>query len=125
MWARVERLAASPGGIRSLMRILGEIDVRCVLPSVAIPTLVLHAEGDFFPVEISRYLAEHIPRARWVELKGVDHYPWFGSVDPLVAEIEECMGWATSTRSTKGNKRRSPSTASCLQALYNRAPLFG
>jgi class 3 adenylate cyclase/pimeloyl-ACP methyl ester carboxylesterase len=91
MWARVERLAASPGGIRSLLRILGEIDVRCVLPSVAVPTLVLHAEGDVFPLEISRYLAEHIPGARWVELKGVDHYPWFGSVDPVVAEIEEFL----------------------------------
>lgn len=91
MWARVERLAASPGGIRSLLRILGEIDVRCVLPSVAVPTLVLHAEGDNFPLEISRYLAEHIPGARWVELKGVDHYPWFGSVEPVVAEIEEFL----------------------------------
>jgi len=90
-WARVERLAASPGGIRSLYRILGEIDVRCVLQSVAVPTLVLHAEGDVFPLEISRYLAEHIPGARWVELKGLDHYPWFGSVDPVVAEIEEFL----------------------------------
>ena len=91
LWAKMERLAASPGGIRSLMRILGEIDVRCVLPSVAVPTLVLHATGDLFPVEVSRYLAEHIPGARWVELKGVDHYPWFGCVDPLVAEIEEFL----------------------------------
>jgi class 3 adenylate cyclase len=73
------------------MRIVGEIDVRCVLPSVAVPTLVLHPEGDLFPVEISRYLAERIPGARLVELKGVDHYPWFGSVDPLVAEIEEFL----------------------------------
>jgi class 3 adenylate cyclase len=44
-----------------------------------------------FPVEIGRYLADHIPGARWVELKGVDHYPWFGSVDALVAEIEEFL----------------------------------
>lgn len=91
LWARIERLAASPGGIRSLVQILGEIDVRCVLPSVAVPTLVFHAVGDFLPPEISKFLAEHIPGARWVELKGVDHYPWFGSVDALVAEIEEFL----------------------------------
>jgi len=91
LWARMERLAVSPAGIRSLLRILGDIDVRCVLQSVAVPTLVLHAEGDVFPLEISRYVAEHIPGARWAELKGVDHYPWFGSVDPVVDEIEEFL----------------------------------
>src|SRR3989449_5184152 len=91
LWAKVERLSASPGGMRSLIRLIHEVDVRCVLPTVKVPTLVLHAEGDIFPLEISKYLAEHIPGARWVELKGVDHYPWFGSVDSLVAEIEEFL----------------------------------
>jgi class 3 adenylate cyclase len=91
LWAKVERLSASPGGIRSLGQLLAEVDVRCVLPTVKVPTLVLHAEGDTFPVEISKYFAQHIPGARWVELKGVDHYPWFGSVDSLVAEIEEFL----------------------------------
>jgi len=91
LWAKVERLSASPGGIRSLIQLIHEVDVRCVLPTVKVPTLVLHAEGDIFPLEISKYLAEHIPGARWVELKGVDHYPWFGPVDSLVAEIEEFL----------------------------------
>jgi pimeloyl-ACP methyl ester carboxylesterase len=91
LWARAERLSTSPGGMRSLLRLIGEVDVRCVLPSVAVPTLVFHAEGDFLPLEISRYLVDHIPGARWVELKGVDHYPWFGSVDQLVDEIEEFL----------------------------------
>jgi class 3 adenylate cyclase/alpha-beta hydrolase superfamily lysophospholipase len=91
LWAKVERLSASPGGFRSLAQHIAEVDVRCVLPTVKVPTLVLHAERDIFPVEISKYFAHHIPGARWLELKGVDHYPWFGSVDLLVAEIEEFL----------------------------------
>jgi class 3 adenylate cyclase/alpha-beta hydrolase superfamily lysophospholipase len=91
LWAKVERLSASPGGFKSLAQHLAEIDVRCVLPAVKVPTLVLHPEHDVFPVETSKYLAQHIPGARWLELKGVDHYPWFGSVGSLVAEIEEFL----------------------------------
>ena len=91
LWGKVERMSASPGGLRSLLQLIGEIDVRCVLPTVKVPTLVLHAEGEKFPLEVSKYLAEHIPGARWVELKGVDHYPWFGSVDGLLAELKEFL----------------------------------
>lgn len=91
LWAKVERLSASPGGLRSLLQVLSKVDVRSVLPTVNVPTLVLHAEGDNLPLEVSRYLAQCIPGARWVELKGVDHYPWFGSVDTLVAEIAEFL----------------------------------
>jgi class 3 adenylate cyclase len=89
LWARTERLSVSPGGLQSLREVLEEIDVRCALPSVRVPTLVLHAEGDFLDAGMSKYLADHIPGARLVELKGVDHYPWFGDVDGLVAEVEE------------------------------------
>jgi class 3 adenylate cyclase/alpha-beta hydrolase superfamily lysophospholipase len=91
LWAKVERLSASPGGFRSLAQHVAEVDVRCVLPAVKVPTLVLHAEHEFLPVEISKYFAQQIPGARWLELKGVDHYPWFGSVDLLVAEIAEFL----------------------------------
>jgi class 3 adenylate cyclase len=91
LWAKMERLSVSPGGLRSLLRILREIDVRSVLPSVAVPTLVFHAEGELHPVEMVRYLADHIPGARFRELSGVDHYPWFGSVEQMVAEIEEFL----------------------------------
>ena len=91
LWAKVERLAASPGGFESLAQHLAEVDVRSVLPAVKVPTLVLHAEHDFFPVEMSKYFAQQIAGARWLELKGVDHYPWFGSVDSLVAEIAEFL----------------------------------
>jgi class 3 adenylate cyclase len=90
LWAKVERLSASPGGLRSLLQLIGEVDIRCVLPSIKVPTLVVRTQGDAFPLEISKYLVEHIPEARWIEL-GVDHYPWFGSVDSLVAEVEEFL----------------------------------
>jgi class 3 adenylate cyclase len=91
LWGKAERLSMSPGGLRALLRILRDIDVRCVLPSVRAPTLVIHGEGEFLSADISRYFAEHIDGARWVELPGIDHYPWFGSVEPLVAEIEEFL----------------------------------
>jgi class 3 adenylate cyclase len=96
LWARIERLSMSPGGFRALCQIVLDIDVRAVLPSVRVPTLVLHAEGDVYPVAVARYVADHIPGARWVHLPGVDHYPWFGSMDELLAEIEEFL---TGTRS--------------------------
>jgi pimeloyl-ACP methyl ester carboxylesterase len=89
LWAKAERLAVSPGGLQALLEILAEIDVRTVLRSVPAPTLVLHAERDHFTAEICRYFADQIPGARFVEVEDTDHYPWFGSVDRLVAEVEE------------------------------------
>jgi pimeloyl-ACP methyl ester carboxylesterase len=91
LWGRAERLAMSPGGFVALSEILWEIDVRAALPSVRVPTLVLHAAGDFFPPAISRYFADHIAGARFTELEDMDHYPWFGSTDRLVAEVEEFL----------------------------------
>jgi pimeloyl-ACP methyl ester carboxylesterase len=70
-FARLERLSASPGTAIKLMRMNGEIDVRAVLPSIQAPTLVLHRPDDgLVDVRHSRYLAEHIPGARYVELPG-------------------------------------------------------
>jgi pimeloyl-ACP methyl ester carboxylesterase len=73
-FARLERLAASPGALRLLFDMAGETDVRDVLPSIAAPTLVLHRrEDEAIDVRHSRYLAEHIPDARYVELEGRDN----------------------------------------------------
>ena len=53
-----------------------EIDIRDVLPAIRVPTLVVHRAGDrVIPVEAGRYLAEHIPDAKYVELAGSDHLP--------------------------------------------------
>jgi class 3 adenylate cyclase len=87
---RLERLAASPATIRRIMDLIGEFDVRDVLPSIRVPTLVMHRKGDaFIKIEHSRYIAEHIPGARYVELEGTDNMFSLGDSDALLGEIEE------------------------------------
>jgi class 3 adenylate cyclase len=90
-WAgRLERLAASPSTIRRIMDLIGEFDVRDVLPSIRVPTLVMHRRDDsFIKIEHSRYLAEHIPGARYVELEGSDNMFSLGDSEALLGEIEE------------------------------------
>ena len=79
---RLERLAASPGAAAMLARMNGDIDVRHVLPSINVPTLVLHRRGELVvPVDEGRFIAEHIPGAKFVELDGVDHWPWLADAD--------------------------------------------
>ena len=69
-----------------------EIDIRDILPSIRVPTLILHREGDrLINIENSRYMATRIPDAKYVELKGVDHLPWFGDSDTVLGEIEEFL----------------------------------
>jgi pimeloyl-ACP methyl ester carboxylesterase/class 3 adenylate cyclase len=90
--ATYRRLAASPGAAVAVMQMNKEIDVRPVLPAVRVPTLILHRTGDRVTrVEQARYLAEHVPGARLVELPGIDHIPWVGDADVLVDEIEEFL----------------------------------
>jgi pimeloyl-ACP methyl ester carboxylesterase len=92
-FGRLERAVASPGAILALMRANYEIDVRHLLPSIAVPTLVLHREGDsLIPIASGRYLAEHIPGAKYVELPGVDHLLQaldHDLLDVLLDEVEE------------------------------------
>ena len=91
-WARFERLGTSPAGAMALARINAEIDVRPVLPSVRVPTLVLHRRGDVrVDAEAGRYLARHIRGARHVELEGSDHPMWVGDTDAIVDEIEDFL----------------------------------
>ena len=89
---RLERLSASPGAAVALMRMNAEIDVRHVLPAIRVPTLVLHRRDEIMlNVGGSRYLAECIPGARYVELSGGDHTPWTGDADAVVGEIQEFL----------------------------------
>jgi class 3 adenylate cyclase len=70
-WGRVERAAGSPNTMRAFFDTLVDIDVRAVLPSVSVPTLVLHATDDVaIPIGNARWLADHIRGARFVELPG-------------------------------------------------------
>jgi pimeloyl-ACP methyl ester carboxylesterase len=92
-WAQnFMRLGASPGAEIALSRMNNELDIRRVLPSVHVPTLVLHRVGDRgVSVTHGRYLAEHIPAASYVELEGVDHLPSVGNADVILDEIEEFL----------------------------------
>lgn len=86
--AAFERSAASPRMAHALFDMANEIDVRDVLATIGVPTLVVHREHEIMPIEGARYMASHIPGARLAVLPGVDHIPFFGDVDPYVGEIE-------------------------------------
>jgi len=89
---RWSRNSASPGAAATLLRMSYDIDVRPVLPNIRVPTLVLHRVGDpLIPVDYGRYLATHIPGAKYVELPGEDRLVFAGDVDRLVDEIEEFL----------------------------------
>lgn len=90
-WARLLRQGTSPSGAADLIDLYREMDVRSVLPAIGAPTLVLHRSGDrVVPVGQARYLADHIPGARCVELEGADHLPAVGG-DELIGEAEEFL----------------------------------
>jgi len=86
--ATFERSAASPRMAQALFDMVLETDVRDILPTVGVPTLVVHRDHEVMPIEGARYMASHIPGARLVVLPGEDHVPWFGDVDRYVGEIE-------------------------------------
>jgi class 3 adenylate cyclase len=90
-WARYQRLSASPGAAVGLLRMAAGIDVRPILPVIRVPTLVLHRRERFVLPANGRYLAEHIPGARFVELPGDDHLYFVGENDALADEIEEFL----------------------------------
>jgi pimeloyl-ACP methyl ester carboxylesterase len=86
------RAAASPGAAAAIMKMNREIDVRHVLPATRVPTLIVHRTADrVIDVEHARYLAQHIPGAKLVELPGEDHTPWVGDRDALLDEVEQFL----------------------------------
>jgi len=88
--AKIERLTASPGAIKALTLLNAQIDVRPILPTIQIPTLVMHRTGDLqVPVEAGRALASQIPGAKFVEYPGEDHVYWSGDVEAFLGDIEE------------------------------------
>ena len=90
-WARFERQSMSPTMARAALRLALEFDIRDVLPSIHVPTLVIHRTGDVLQVEGARWLATQIPDARFVELPGDDHWPWITDPDEVVDEVEEFL----------------------------------
>jgi pimeloyl-ACP methyl ester carboxylesterase len=88
-WARYLRMSASPSMARDVVRMNAAMDVRHLLPELTLPILILHRAGDsWIEVGHGRYLAEHLPHARYVELPDVDHRLWLGDTEQLLTEME-------------------------------------
>jgi pimeloyl-ACP methyl ester carboxylesterase/DNA-binding winged helix-turn-helix (wHTH) protein len=91
-WATYLRMGASPGAAVALTQMNAEIDVRNVLPSIRVPSLVIHrSEDQCLKVEEGRFVAERIPGAKFVELPGNDHLPFVGDQDAILDEVEEFL----------------------------------
>jgi class 3 adenylate cyclase/pimeloyl-ACP methyl ester carboxylesterase len=91
-FGRYERLAQSPGALYAEAQRFAETDVSAVLPSIQVPTLVLHRSGNREErVEGGRYFAAHIPGASFVELDGHDHFPWIGNQAEVIREIRRFL----------------------------------
>ena len=95
---RFFRQSASPGAARALLTKNSEIDTRAVLPSITVPTIVIHRTDDRdVSVDEGRWIADRIPGARFVELPGEDHVLWAGDQDALLGEIEQFLTGARHT----------------------------
>ena len=104
IWARMERLALSPRTLALILPLTSGMDVRAVLPTIRVPTLVVHhTDNAFIPPAKGKYIAEHIPDAKYVELPGRN---WF---NPL-------------NRDGARPSRRSPSSS---PATRLRSPMIG
>lgn len=106
-WYRFMKYSASPGAAAALLRMNSQIDIRYVLPAIRVPTLVMYrrdarfghgaaawrqqGEDVLLPAQEGRYIAEHIPQAKLVELPGIDHLPWAGEADQVIDELEEFL----------------------------------
>jgi pimeloyl-ACP methyl ester carboxylesterase len=101
-FGKLERLSASPGAIRALSLLNAQIDVRPILPTVQVPTLVLHRRTDArVPIEIGRNLAAQIPSARFIEYPDGDHAFWSGDAEALLGDIEEFVTGHRDSSSTE------------------------
>jgi pimeloyl-ACP methyl ester carboxylesterase len=95
---RGEQLGASPGMLFKIILMYMDVDVRPVVHAIQAPTLLLHAHGDrVVNVRHSRWLAEHIPGAKLIELPGIDHSVWYSNADAVLDEVEEFLTGARPT----------------------------
>jgi class 3 adenylate cyclase len=90
-WARLLRQGISPSGAEALIRLYTQVDIRDVLPTITVPTLVAHRTGDrMVPIGAARVLAAGIPGAKLIELPGHDHVPFYDP-DQIIDEVEEFL----------------------------------
>jgi class 3 adenylate cyclase/pimeloyl-ACP methyl ester carboxylesterase len=95
----MERMCASPGMARATVEAAFRIDVRPILPTITAPTLVMHARTDIVPVQYGRYLADHIPGARYLEVEDS-----FASLERMLTEVEEFL---TGSHAAPAQSRRA------------------
>jgi class 3 adenylate cyclase len=99
-YASFQRLAASPTSAEAIERIYYELDIRAILPTIGVPTLVLHRTEDPIEyVDAGRDIAGRIPGAKFVEVPGSDHHMWAGDQDALLDEIERFLSGVNSADS--------------------------
>ena len=110
--ARWERMAASPSAVLRMLRMIREIDVRDVLPGLGVPALIIQRRQDrITPPCHGRYLAAHLPGARYFEQPG-DHLLWLGDTDAMFDQIREFLGGGGATPGPEAKTdRSSPSPA--------------
>lgn len=114
--ARFERSGAGPGDAHATSRMAAALEVRSLVPAVLMPSLVLHRRDDrLVPVANSRYLADHLPQARYVELEGSDHPPWLGAGRQLWHELDRFLA-------AEHRAQRGPATA-LTTLLFTRPAL--
>jgi class 3 adenylate cyclase len=102
-WARMERLGASPGIVALVMPLVSELDVRAVLPTVRVPTLVVqHADDPWIPPEWGRYVADHISGAKYVELPGRNFHHF---VEPWRESFQEIAEFLTGQQADVADDR--------------------
>jgi class 3 adenylate cyclase len=100
---RMERASLSPGTLRRMVDYQETVDARAVLSDINVPTLAVHRTQDpLIDVRHSRYIAQHVPGAKLVELPGRDHLPSAGDAEALLGEVEEFL---TGGRSSGGVQR--------------------
>jgi pimeloyl-ACP methyl ester carboxylesterase len=91
-WSRYERLSYGPGNALAYFHMNAQIDVRAILPTIQVPTLILQRRQDVYREPgHARYLADHIPGAKLVELAGIDHLPYLGDSDAILGEVQEFL----------------------------------
>ena len=97
-WAQLERYSNPPGDAMAYIRSHSDDDVRAVLPTVSVPTLVIHRSDDpYRPIGLGRYFAEQISNARMVELEGRDHLPYLGDTRAILEAVEQFVTGSTGT----------------------------
>ncbi len=123
--ARYQRFGASPGEVLAQRRMMQNVDIRQVLPSIRTPTLVVHRRDNrLINVGHGRYLAERIPGAEYVEVPGGDYLPFLGDVEAILAPIERFLTGTVATTDQR-HRSRGAGTAPQPRARSGRRRLRG